>query len=271
MCYHAGNEYKVSFSMNLFASIGNIVINICSNLGGVLLFFLSLLVNILHKDIRAKNVLRQIIHVGFYSLPIVGLTAVFTGAVMCLQTYSGFAELSSESTIASIIVVSVTRELGPVITGLVVAGRVSAAMASEISSMKISQQLDALRSMSINPKYYLVIPKLIASVVSLPFLVITADIIGILGGYLVAVNILEFSAVSYISNTILYLEYSEVTAGLIKAVVFGAVIALSGCYTGINSGNSSIGVGRATTNAVVISSMSILLFNYLLTLFLFGI
>jgi phospholipid/cholesterol/gamma-HCH transport system permease protein len=208
---------------------------------------------------------RQMIDIGYYSLPVVGLTALFTGMVLALQSFTGFARFQAEGAVATVVVLSVTRELGPVLAGLMVAGRIGASMAAEIGTMKVTEQIDALTTLSTNPYKYLVVPRLVAGLTMLPILVLMADIIGVFGGYLIGVYRLGFNPAAYLSRTWEYLEPMDVISGLVKAGVFGFVIALMGCYFGANSKGGAQGVGSATTNAVVSSSILILVFNYLIT------
>ncbi len=203
--------------------------------------------------------------VGFYSLPVVGLTAIFTGAVLALQSYSGFSRFNAESSIATVVVLSITRELGPVLAGLMVAGRVGAAMAAEIGTMKVTEQIDALVTLSTNPFRYLVAPRLWAGLITLPLLVLIADIIGVMGGYMVSIHKLGFNPSSYLKSTFDFLEFRDVYSGLVKASVFGFIITLMGCYHGYSSNRGAQGVGRATTAAVVSASVMILLSNYIIT------
>jgi phospholipid/cholesterol/gamma-HCH transport system permease protein len=210
-------------------------------------------------------ILKQMLKIGFYSLPVVGLTAIFTGGVLALQTYSGASRFSASSTVPTIVVLSITRELGPVLAGLMVAGRISASIAAELGTMQVTEQVDALKTLSTNPFRYLIAPRIIASTLTAPLLVLIADIIGILGGFLASVYSLGFSAGPYIQKTFEYLEKQDVISGLIKAGVFGYIIALMGCFNGYNSKGGAEGVGRATTNAVVSASILILLFNYIMT------
>jgi phospholipid/cholesterol/gamma-HCH transport system permease protein len=217
-----------------------------------------------------RLILRQFIDIGYYSLPVVGLTALFTGMVLALQSYTGFSRFNAESAIASVVVLSITRELAPVLGGLMVAGRVGAAIAAEIGTMRVTEQIDALVTLSVSPFKYLIAPRVIAGTLMLPILVLVGDIIGVLGGYLVAVYRLGFSANSYMHQTWNFLETMDVVSGLIKAAVFGFLVSLMGCYHGYNSGRGAQGVGAATTYAVVTSSILILIFNYLLTQILFS-
>ena len=196
--------------------------------------------------------------IGYFSLPVVGLTAIFTGMVLALQSYTGFARFSAESAVATVVVLSVTRELGPVIAGLMVAGRVGAAMAAEIGTMRVTDQIDALTTLSTDPLRYLVLPRLLAGLITLPLLVLVADIIGVFGGYLVGVYKFGFNPEAYLARTEQYLETSDVVSGLVKAAVFGFIVALMGCYHGYHSRGGAQGVGQATTYAVVSASILIL-------------
>ena len=217
-----------------------------------------------------RLMLRQIVYMGYYSLPVVGLTALFTGMVLALQSYTGFSRFNAEGAIATVVVLSVTRELGPVIAGLMVAGRVGAAMAAEIGTMRVTEQIDALTTLSTDPLRYLVVPRLLAGLLTLPLLVLVADVIGVFGGFLVGTYKLAFNPVAYITQTEQYMASNDVVSGLIKAAVFGFLVALMGCYQGYHSRGGAEGVGQATTYAVVSSSILILLSDYLLTQALFA-
>ena len=208
---------------------------------------------------------RQILDIGYYSLPVVGMTALFTGMVLALQSYTGFTRFNAEGAIAGVVALSVTRELAPVLAGLMVAGRVGASIAAEIGTMRVTEQIDALTTLSVNPFKYLVAPRILAGTLMLPLLVLIGDIIGIYGGYVVAIYSLDFSVGSYLSQTWDIIEPMDVISGLIKAAVFGFLVAIMGCYHGYNSARGAQGVGAATTNAVVSSSILILIFNYILT------
>ena len=205
------------------------------------------------------------IEIGYFSLPVVGLTAVFTGMVLALQSYTGFARFNAETAIPNVVVLSITRELGPVMAGLMVAGRIGAAMAAEIGTMRVTEQIDALVTLSTNPFKYLVAPRLIAGILMLPILVGTADVIGVMGGYLVSVYKLGFNAGNYLQNTVDFVQFLDVFSGLVKAAVFGFIVALMGCYHGFHSRGGAQGVGKATTNAVVSASILILISNYIVT------
>jgi phospholipid/cholesterol/gamma-HCH transport system permease protein len=207
--------------------------------------------------------------VGVRSLPVVLITAIFTGAVLALQTHSGFKRFGAEGLVGSVVSLSITRELGPVLASIMVAGRVGSSMAAELGTMRVTEQIDALITMATDPVRYLVLPRFIASLLMLPILVVFADLIGILGGYIVAVNALGTSSTTYINRTLQYLEFADVSVGLIKAVVFGMIITIVGCQMGFYTEGGAEGVGRATTRAVVGASILILISNYVLTALLF--
>jgi phospholipid/cholesterol/gamma-HCH transport system permease protein len=200
---------------------------------------------------------------------VVGLTAFFTGGALALQIFLGGNRYGAEAIVPQIVVLGITRELGPVIAGLMVAGRVSAAIAAEIGTMKVTEQIDALTTLATNPIKYLVVPRLVAAVVSMPILVAIADSIGVFGGYVVSTSTLGFTGSIYLKNTVDFATRADINSGLIKAAVFGFVIALMGCYNGFQSKGGAQGVGAATTAAVVSSSILILAANYLLTSILF--
>ena len=258
--------------MNFLALIGRVVLAFLGHLGRLTIFAATALSHCVRPPLYPRLIGRQMIDIGYYSLPVVGLTAVFSGMVLALQSYTGFARFSagSENAVANVIVVSLTRELGPVLAGLMVAGRIGASMAAEIGTMRVTEQIDALTTLSTNPFKYLVVPRLLAGLLMLPCLVLVADIIGIFGGFVVSVYKLGFNPAAYITNTYDFMKPLDVISGLVKAAVFGFVIALMGCYAGYYSKGGAQGVGTATTNAVVSSSILILTFNYVLTELFFG-
>ena len=255
---------------SILEKIGHFTLLNLAKLGEIVIFMGNAVRHCFTPPFYPRLILRQFLQIGFYSLPVVGLTAIFSGAVLALQSYSGFSRFNAESTIATVVVLSITRELGPVLAGLMVAGRVGASMAAEIGTMKVTEQLDALRTLSTNPFKYLVAPRVIAGVLMLPLLVLIADIIGVMGGYLVSVHALGFSPGPYIANTFKFLETIDVVSGLTKSAFFGFVISIMGCYFGYNSKGGAEGVGIATTNAVVAASIVILLLNYIITGIFFG-
>lgn len=250
--------------------LGRKTINIAYMTGALIMFGLKALCGIFSTSFDIKIFRHQMVQIGFFSLPVVGMTALFSGAVLALQSYTGFSRFSAESSIATVVVLSITRELGPVLAGLMVAGRVGAAIAAEIGTMRVTEQIDALYTLSTDPIKYLVSPRVLAATISLPLLVLVGDVIGVMGGYIVSVYKLDFNSALYISNTLKYLERMDVISGLVKATVFGLIISVMSCYSGYNSDKGAKGVGSATTSAVVNSSIMILLSNYLVTELFFG-
>ena len=249
----------------LLQLIGRFTLGFLATAGRLTMFTTSALSHTVRPPIYPRTILKQMVEIGYFSLPVVGLTAVFAGMVLALQSYTGFARFSAEGAIANVVVLSITRELGPVLAGLMVAGRIGASLAAEIGTMRVTEQIDALTTLSTNPMKYLVAPRLIAGIIMFPFLVLVADIIGVFGGYLVAVYKLGFNASNYLQNTWEFLEAEDVNSGLVKAAVFGLIVTLMGCYHGYNSKGGAQGVGTATTNAVVSACILILCFDYILT------
>lgn len=256
--------------MNFLALVGRTFLRFLAATGQLAWFTAQSVSHCFRRPIYFAQIGRQIIDIGYYSLPVVGLTALFTGMVLALQSYSGFSRFDAETAIPTVVVLSITRELGPVMAGLMVAGRIGAAIAAELGTMRVTEQIDALTTLSTNPHKYLIVPRIVAGTLMLPVLVLIADIIGVFGGFLVSVYRLHFNAANYISQTWQYLEHRDVESGLWKAAAFGFIITLMGCYNGFNSKGGAQGVGTATTNAVVASSILILISNYLLTGIFFG-
>jgi phospholipid/cholesterol/gamma-HCH transport system permease protein len=250
---------------NPLAVVGRGFLAMLVTIGRLVLFAGTAVSHCLRPPIYPRLILRQFIEIGYYSLPVVGLTTLFSGMVLALQSYTGFARFSAEGAVATVVVLSMTRELAPVLAGLMVAGRVGAAMAAEIGTMRVTEQIDALTTLSTNPFKYLIAPRLIAATISLPILVLIGDIIGVFGGYVVGVYKLDFNAATYVQSTVQYLERIDVISGLVKAAVFGFLVALMGCYHGFHSRGGAQGVGAATTNAVVTASILILVANYIIT------
>lgn len=251
--------------MSFVAQIGAVFLLFLESTGRITLFAANAVSHMVRPPLYPRLILRQMVDIGYYSLPVVALTTLFSGMVLALQSYTGFARFSAEGAVANVVVLSMTRELGPVLAGLMVAGRIGAAMAAEIGTMRVTEQIDALRTLSTNPFKYLVAPRLLAGIVMLPFLVLVGDVIGVFGGYLVGVYKLDFNAATYLRQTIDFLEATDVISGLVKAAVFGFIVTLMGCYHGYHSRGGAQGVGAATTNAVVSAAILILFTNYLIT------
>ena len=256
--------------MNFLATIGRFALAAMAETGRGTLFLKDTLTQGLTPPYYFRTILGQALRIGYNSLPVVGLTAFFTGGVLALQIFVGGSRFNAENIVASIVAIGITRELGPVIAGLMVAGRVSAAIAAEIGTMRVTEQIDALVTLSTSPFRYLVAPRIIAALVSLPILVAIADTIGIMGGYVVGTQSLGFNPQGYLKNTADIIEFNDVFSGLVKSAVFGFIIAFMGCYHGYYSRGGAQGVGRATTSAVVSASIFILAANYALTSLIFS-
>jgi phospholipid/cholesterol/gamma-HCH transport system permease protein len=256
--------------VNFLANLGRVVLALLTEIGSIVLFIKDALMQGLTPTIYGRQIFDQILKVGYNSLPVVGLTAFFTGGALALQIYLGGSRFNAESLVSTIVALGITRELGPVLAGLMVAGRVGASIAAELGTMRVTEQIDALTTLATNPFKYLVGPRILAGVITLPILVGIADIIGIMGGYIVGTRSLGFNSYAYIKSTADFLQVDDVVSGLIKAAVFGFIITVMGCYHGFNSKGGAQGVGRATTNAVVSSAILILAANFVLTSLLFS-
>ena len=247
------------------ASIGRSVLGLLAATGRLTIFAADALSQLVRPPFYPGEFGRQMLRIGYFSLPVVGLTALFTGAALALQIWSGGDRFNAGTVVPSIVAIGIVRELGPVLGGLMVAGRVSSSIAAELGTMRVTEQIDALTTLSTDPMKYLVLPRVLAGLVAMPILVAVANAIGIFGGYLVGTTRLGFDPAAYIDNTLDYLTRADIVSSLTKAAVFGFVLALMGCYNGYHSGRGAQGVGEATTNAVVSASILILAANYLLT------
>ncbi len=254
----------------LLVAIGAFTLAAFGALGRMALFAAEALVRAVRPPWYPARLLEQMAHVGWFSLPVVGLTALFTGAALAQQVFVGGTRFNAESTVPAITVIAIVRELGPVLAGLMVAGRVSSAMAAEIATMRVTEQIDALVTLRTDPFRYLIAPRLLAATLMLPLLVIVANIIGVLGGWLIATTRLGFNGTTYLVTTARYLEWEDTRSSLVKAAVFGFILALAGCYNGYRSSGGAAGVGRATTDAVVAAFILILLANLVITVLVFG-
>jgi phospholipid/cholesterol/gamma-HCH transport system permease protein len=246
-------------------AIGRSCLNIVRTAGAVALFAGRAVMAMLSPPWFFGQFALQLLGVGYYSLPVVGLTAVFTGAALALNIYTGGGRFNAEQIMPQIVALGITRELGPVLAALMLAGRVSAAFAAEIGAMRATEQIDALHTLSTDPFRYLIAPRLAAAILVLPLLTLVADIIGIAGGWVVATKTLDFNGAVYVKNTWDFLQGWDVESGLIKAAVFGFLLALMGCYHGYHASGGARGVGRATTHAVVSAAILIFAADYLLT------
>lgn len=249
--------------------LGERVYVMVQELGAIFTLFLQFLSWVLRPPSEIRNIVKQMEEVGVRSMPVVLVTATFTGMVLALQSYSGFQRFQATSFVGSVVALSITRELGPVFAGLMVSGRVGAAMAAELGTMKVTEQIDALVTLATNPVKYLVVPRVVAATLVLPVLVVFADLVGILGGYFVSVYLLGSNPYIYVAKTYQYLELKDIYTGLVKASVFGMLIATISCHHGFVAEGGAEGVGRATTRAVVASSMMVLVSDYFMTSFMF--
>lgn len=253
-------------SLNL---LGELFLIFCGNLGEFALFFIKAVKTFFTTPLKTKKIITQMQLIGVDSLSIVMLTGSFAGAVLAFQSYIGFKRFGGEEFIGPVVALSLTRELGPVLTGLMVTGRAGSAIAAEIGTMAISEQIDALRTLCINVWQYLVVPRIIASTIILPFLTLFAMLCGIIGGYIVSVHVLNLNGEQYIAGIRKYLELSDITNGLIKSSAFGLILSWVGSYKGFYTTGGARGVGESTTQSVVIGSIMILIANYFLTAWLF--
>jgi phospholipid/cholesterol/gamma-HCH transport system permease protein len=251
--------------IDFLSVIGERVLGLFSIAGRLTLFVASALSHCVRPPIYFRNIFQQFLIIGYNSLPVVGLTAFFTGAVLALQASIGFSSLTAPTAIPMLVVVSVTRELGPVLASLMVAGRAGAAIAAELGTMRVTEQIDALETLATSPVKYLVVPRVLAGILMMPLLVLVADVIGVMGGFIVSSFILDLNEHAYLNNTINNVHPFDIVSGLIKAAVFGLIIAILGCFNGYNSKGGAQGVGAATTNAVVYASVLILFSDYFMT------
>ncbi|MDB3920702.1 ABC transporter permease [Paracoccaceae bacterium] len=246
-------------------AIGSATLNMLAATGRVTLFILDTLRQTFSGPFYLREFGHALIQIGWLSLPVVGLTAFFTGGALALQIYAGGARFSAEAVVPSIVAIGMARELGPVLGGLMVAARVASSIAAELGTMKVTEQIDALVTLSTNPMKYLTLPRVLAATLAVPLLVGVGDAIGIMGGYVVGVTRLDFNPAAYIKNTVDFLQLWDILSGMVKGAVFGFIVAIMGCYFGMNSGRGAQGVGRATKSAVVSASVLILAANYILT------
>ena len=216
-----------------------------------------------------RELFRQMIKVGVSSVPVVLLTAMFTGMVLALQTFSVLERFNAESFVGSLVALSMVRELSAVLTGLIVAGRAGSAMGAEIGTMRVTEQIDALEVMATDPVHYLVVPRVWASTIMMPLLVVMANGVGIFGGYLVSVVLMGANPVAYVERTFQFMDLNDLLSGLVKAAAFGFLLAVIGCLQGFYTTGGAEGVGRSTTAAVVVASIAILISDFFLTRLLF--
>jgi len=249
--------------------LGRSMMDVVGEMGKILLLFFSVVAWMFRPPLKARNIFKQMEFVGVKSVFVVVLTGTFTGMVLALQGYHGFRMFSAESLVGSTVALSMTRELGPVLTALMVTARAGSAMAAELGTMRVTEQIDALYVMAANPIKHLIVPRVIASVLMLPLLTVVSDFVGIIGGYFVGVHLLHINEGAFLKNITRMVDLNDIYNGLIKAACFGLILSLVGCYKGFNTRGGAEGVGRATTEAVVLSSITILISDYFLTAMMF--
>ena len=256
--------------LGVLRAIGRFVLGGLASIGRVVLFGGRAIGRAAVAPYYPARLVEQMLVIGWFSLPVVGLTALFTGAALAQQIFIGGSRFNAAATVPAVTVIAIVRELGPVLGGLMVAGRVSSAMAAELGTMRVTEQIDALTTLRTDPFRYLIAPRILAATLVMPLLVLVSNIIGVLGGFVLATTRLNFNAANYLDRTASYLKADDVISSLVKAAVFGFIIALMGCYHGFHSSGGAQGVGRATTNAVVSAFVLILLSNLIITVIIFG-
>jgi len=255
----------VNSVLDFVAQLGRAVLRLLGTIGRMTLFSLSAVSHVGRSPFYGREFLHALMTVGWLSLPVVGLTAIFTGGALALQIYAGGARFNAEAAVPQIVAIGMVRELGPVLVGLMIAARVTSSIAAEIATMKVTEQIDALFTLSTNPMKYLVAPRVLAAMICVPLLVGVGDIIGIAGGYAVATGNLGFNPAAYLQNTVDFLEPLDIISSLVKGAAFGLIAALTGCYFGMQSDRGAQGVGRATKSSVEAAAIMILAANFALT------
>ncbi|WP_163327860.1 MlaE family ABC transporter permease [Desulfurobacterium thermolithotrophum] len=252
----------------LLEAIGRVTINFLEFWGSWLIISIKAIILAFRKPIRFRHYLYHFASIGTGSLPVIAITSLFTGGVIALETYEAFHRFNAEYMIGGVVAISMARELGPVLTALLITARSGSAMAAEIGTMKVTEQIDALRMMAVNPIKYLITPRVYTSVIAVTLLTIISDVVGYIGGYIVSVLVFNINKTLYIRYTQNLAEMNDVYHGLIKAAIFGFLIATISCLYGYFTKGGAKGVGESTTKAVVVSSISILIFDYLITFIL---
>jgi len=255
----------MTYALSFLQAIGAGFLGMLAAIGRVVIFAATGVSHIVRPPFYPREFGQQIMQIGYYSLPVVGLTAIFTGAALALQIFAGGSRFNAEAVVPQIVAIGMVRELGPVLVGLMIAARVTSSVAAEIATMKVTEQIDALVTLSTNPMKYLTTPRILAATLVVPVLVGIGDIIGIMGGFLIATERLGFNAATYLRNTWEFLEPLDIISSLVKGAFFGFIAALMGCYYGMNSARGAQGVGAATKSSVVAASVLILAANYILT------
>jgi phospholipid/cholesterol/gamma-HCH transport system permease protein len=257
--------------MKFLATIGRAALGLMAAIGRITMFAFQTLVHMVRGPFYLRELAIAFLNIGWLSLPVVGLTSLFTGGALALQIYAGGARFNAEAVVPQIVAIGMVRELGPVLVGLMIAARVTSSIAAEIATMKVTEQIDALVTLSTHPMKYLTVPRVLSATIVVPALVAIGDIIGIFGGYAVATGTLGFNPAAYIRNTVDFLELKDVVSSLAKGAMFGFIAALMGCYYGMNSGRGAQGVGSATKGSVEAAAVLILAANFVLTGVMFSL
>ena len=246
-------------------SLGNFIINTINSCGSAVIFLFNTLWQLIKPPYQLSLFLKQVLQIGVHSTLVIALIGIFTGAVLAVQGEYTLAQFGATAFIGSAVALSLIRELGPVLTALMVIGRAGSAITAELGIMKITEQVDALRSMAVNPIKYLMVPRLAAGIIVMPLLTALFIVVGIFGGYLVAVGLLGISSGTFMSQMISSVSATDIYSGLIKGVVFGFIFGWVSCFKGYKCGYGAIGVNKATTQSVVTSSVAVLVVDYFLT------
>jgi len=249
----------------VFEYVGRLTLGICEEVGRIASLFYKTLLWIFRPPLAIRNIIRQMQEIGNRSMPVVTITATSTGMVFALQTYYALEKFQAEVMVGQALALALTRELAPVLAGLMVAGRTGAAIAAELGTMAVTEQIDALDTLAVNPIKYLIVPRVLAGILMLPILTIYADAIGLAGGYVVGVKLLDLNGGMFLESLYGALTLSDVMSGIYKSAVFGVIITFMGSYQGFYTMGGAEGVGKATTRSVVLSCMMILIVNFFLT------
>jgi phospholipid/cholesterol/gamma-HCH transport system permease protein len=253
------------------AWLGHATLLLAASVGRVSIFTAKVFSHVLRPPFYPRELAHALLNIGWLSLPVVGLTAIFTGGALALQIYAGGSRFNAEAVVPQIVAIGMVRELGPVLVGLMIAARVTSSIGAEIATMKVTEQIDALVTLSTHPIKYLVVPRVLAALITVPLLVALGDVIGIGGGYMVGVKNLGFNPAAYLNNTVDFLEMRDIVSSLVKGAAFGVIAALMGCYYGMKSDRGAQGVGRATKDGVEAAAVLILATNFLLTGIFFSV
>lgn len=256
---------KEKFLIRILAKLGNNVLSFAEQAGGISIFLAKSVRWSFRFPLEMRLIFKQMEEIGIRSLPVVVITTSFTGMVFALQSFAGFKRFTAESLVGAAVALAIVRELSPVLTGLMVAGRAGSAMAAEIGTMRVTEQIDALSTMAVEPVQYLIVPRMIAGITMLPVLTMLGNAFGVFGGYIVAVELLNVNPSIYWDSSYKWLVLNDFVSSLIKSACFGFIITIISCYYGFNSGGGAEGVGKATTRSVVVSSMTILISDFLLS------